>query len=427
MSMLLESDRNVSTQTHMDELTRRVTMVFLTVGCVSILWYGRIDSILTDLMHHLDPCQEACLNIYEPAQWSVVRWMGAILLGSLTSMPLMAYHAYTFAQPGLMQSERRALRTWLMATVVLTIIGVVILLGTLLPWAYHAGYMHHRGIGLEAQYSAVQLLTIAGFAVTIWMTSVLVWTTTVCLGLMGWITEGTASLWRWRTYGVATLVLIASTPEAGRSMVLPTLAVIIMINEAVGHRWWTLHPTMSGTMVETFDSMGARRRMAVIDCSCEGANAFAGLMSNRSEASLRVNALCNSAVERERILQFAVVSNLTDLVVTGCDTAPCPSSFKRNLEALRCGFSGLNMMRMASHRGDPSYVHAFDLESALMLATPGLTPKMQNERCLQLGQKLKGALVALTQEQWDGSAAPILISDNEAVALLPTLGPGVQA
>ena len=420
MSLLLDNDNNTAAQAHVDELSRRVTTLFLVVSLFSILWFTRVDGLLTVLMSHLAPCQGDCLNIYEPAQWSVVRWMGAILLGTLTSLPIVAFNAYSFARPGLMITERRALKRWLIGTIMLTFVGVAGLVGYILPQGYEAGYMHHVGIGLEAQYSAVQLLSFAGYAIASWMTFVLVISTTVCLGLLGWLTKETAGIWRLRIYGVATLLIVASAPESGRSAVLPILGFTVGVNEILGQRWWGLVSNLDGKIVETFDGMGARRRLGVIDCSCNGANPFGGHMSGRKEASIRVDSLCRHVMEREQVLQFAMVSNLTDLVVTGCDTTPCPSSFKENLNSLRCSFNGMNLMQLSSHRGDPSFVHPYDLDGALMLAAPGNDHRQNHARLDQAATHQNITLRSLMKEQWDGTLSPILISDSDAIALIPS-------
>ena len=89
-------------------------------------------------------------------------------------------------------------------------------------------------------------------------------------------------------------------------------------------------------------------------------------MMEREEACLRVEALCLHRQEQERLIQYVVGANITDVVVTGCNGIPCPSRVKSNLANLKCTLSGLDLMSAASHRGDPAYVHPLDLEQAIM-------------------------------------------------------------
>ena len=102
MSILLESDSNTPVQTHLDELTLRTTILFLSVSVLSIGWLIIIDDVLLFLLNHLQPCTTECLNVYDPAQWSVVRWLSAIIFGLLSALPLMVFHVLQFSKPGLL-------------------------------------------------------------------------------------------------------------------------------------------------------------------------------------------------------------------------------------------------------------------------------------------------------------------------------------
>ena len=366
MALHVDGDGSTSTQVHLDELTQRTTRVFLVVGLASLVWYRSVDVVLNDLMARLSPCVEDCLNIYEPAQWSVVRWMTALLLGALSGLPYALHQAFQFAKPGLLLTERRALRAWMMFTLTVVLTGSWLLVAVAVPEVYARGYVHHRSIGLDAQYSAIHLISMAGFAVLMWLTMTSVWCSTVSLGWMGWITRATAPVWRWRLYGAATLIMVAASPPTARSAILPMVLVTVAINEQLGHRWWRSLPFQHGTLTEMFDDLGARRRRLYVDCSCAGANAFGGAMMERDEASVRATALCLHRTEQERLVQHVVGANITDVVITGCDGKPCPSLLKRNLNGLQCTLSGLNLMGMASHRGDPAFIHPLDLDHAIL-------------------------------------------------------------
>jgi len=366
MALHVDGDGSTSAQVHLDELTTRTMRVFLIVGFASLIWYRSVDAVLNELMAHLSPCIEDCLNIYEPAQWSVVRWMTSLLLGTLTALPFALHQVFQFAKPGLLLTERRALRAWMMFTLTGVLAGSWLLVAVAVPEVYARGYTHHRAIGLDAQYSAIHLLSMAGFAVMMWLTMTSVWCSTVTLGWMGWITRTTAPVWRWRLYGAATLVMVAASPPTARSAILPMVLATVAINEQLGQRWWRSLPPQHGRLIETFDDLGARRRRLYVDCSCAGANAFSGAMMERDEASVRATALCLHQAEQERLLQHVVGANITDVVVTGCDGVPCPPLLKSNLNGLQCTLSGLNLMGMATHRGDPAFIHPLDLEHAIL-------------------------------------------------------------
>ena len=74
---------------------------------VSIPWLINIDSVLEYLIIKLDPCEVECLNLYQPEKWSELRWLSSAILGFATIMPLMSQQFWSFAKPGLTNSERR--------------------------------------------------------------------------------------------------------------------------------------------------------------------------------------------------------------------------------------------------------------------------------------------------------------------------------
>ena len=74
MSVLLEHDRQRTVQSHLDELTWRTTLVFATIATLTLVWSVYVDDVLDIVLTALKPCVGDCLNVYDPAQWSAVRW-----------------------------------------------------------------------------------------------------------------------------------------------------------------------------------------------------------------------------------------------------------------------------------------------------------------------------------------------------------------
>ena len=101
MSVLLEQDKNRALQSHLDELTWRTTLLFSAVVILTLAWSYFVDDVLDGLLTMLKPCAGDCLNVYDPAQWSAVRWLTALCWVSfrpcrccsftLTGLPNLAY------------------------------------------------------------------------------------------------------------------------------------------------------------------------------------------------------------------------------------------------------------------------------------------------------------------------------------------------
>ena len=102
MAVLLEQDLQRPVQVHLNELTWRTTVVFATVSLFTLAWSVMVDDVLDIVLQNLKPCPGECLNVYDPAQWSAVRWLTSLLLAALSSLPLIAFHVLQFSKPGLL-------------------------------------------------------------------------------------------------------------------------------------------------------------------------------------------------------------------------------------------------------------------------------------------------------------------------------------
>ena len=60
-------------------------------------------------------------------------------------------------------------------------------------------------------------------------------------------------------------------------LLLPLLATYWTTSELIGQRWLYAQPIAQGQAVERLDHEGRRQRIALLDCSCEGANVHHGM------------------------------------------------------------------------------------------------------------------------------------------------------
>ena len=366
MTILLESDRFDAPQSHLDELSIRVTIVFLFVGSLTLLLSFYVDEVLRSLVEHLQPCQGACMNVYDPAQWSAVRWSAALLLGFVSSLPLVLHHLFRFSKPGLLDSEYRFFKRWTLLATFGGLLATYSIVVGLLPELYRFGFEQHSGVGLVAQYNTVHVVMLALYLV--WITWIFVTTALLLVlgGTLGLITSATADWFRLRIYGLGTLLIITTVPDHASSLALPLLATYVTMGELVGKIWYTTTSTVFGEAKAKFDREGRRRRFAVMDCSCLGANEHFATSSPAGCTTLRFQGLCASYQEREMALDHALKHGITDLVVTGCNRQPLPASFIKNLEIIGIGLHGLELMRLRSHRVESGNLQ---LDTALGMAS----------------------------------------------------------
>ena len=350
MAVLLEQDREQPVQAHLDELTWRTTVLFTAVAVLTLAWSTVVNDVLHLALNSLQPCPGDCLNVYDPAQWSAVRWLTSLLLALLSALPLVAFHVLQFAKPGLLPSEYTALRRWMLVSILTLVCLSVVLMTHVLPALYDMGYQQHREAGLAAQYSAIDMLLVAAYCVWSLMVIAATWTGLVVMGRLGVLNQSTADVWRLRLYGVGTLLLLLSLPDHAQPVFLPLLATYWTTSELVGQRWLFQQAAASGHAQIRLDADGRRQRIAILDCACDGANVHHGHATISGCSTVSVNALCTSSTDRTTSIEHLVQARITDAVITGCDAGPCPNVYKENMHRLGVRLHGLNTMALQNHR-----------------------------------------------------------------------------
>jgi hypothetical protein len=141
-----------------------------------------------------------------------------------------------------------------------------------------------------------------------------------------------------------------STPNHAQPLLLPLLATYWTSSELIGQRWLMAEPLAQGYAVERLDIEGRRQRIALLDCSCEGANVHYGHANVEGCSTVPVVGICTSSSSRTTVLEHLIQAKITDAVITGCDGNPCPKQFKENVEHLGARLHGLNLMALQNHR-----------------------------------------------------------------------------
>ena len=365
MAVLLKADSNTPVQRHLNELSARVTLVFVVTFVLTVVWSRYVDGVLAGLLDVLQPCAGDCLNVYDPAQWSAVRWTAALLLGLFSCMPLLVHQCLVFSKPGLLSSEYIALKRWMFGGVVAVFIATYGLVLHGLPQLYQVGYEQHSEAGLAAQYSAIDMLLVAMYLVWVVLIMALSWLMLALAGSFHLLNKNTADWWRWRVYGMGVLLLLLTVPEHAASTTLPLVALYVISCEGIATPWSSRAPPYLGIVKERFDSEGRRRTYTVLDCACAGANIHAHLEPASGCATLHLDALCLNPDEHERVLEHIMRTRTTDVFITGCDTRACPASFMTNMAALNAEVHGLNLMSLQNHRVEHNHL-VLDAELAML-------------------------------------------------------------
>jgi Sec-independent protein secretion pathway component TatC len=339
----LENDRQLTVQQHLNLLTQQATLVFVLIFGLTGLLMTQIDEVLQWVLNRMNPCQTTeCLTLYEPASWSVVRWLSAVFLAVICILPLIVHLFYRFAQPGLTKNEKIMFRKW----TVYSLAGVYAILAILffyaIPTLYSFGDGIHAEIGITSQYDAVQMFV---FALSIFWTLligfILVFAT-ISAGSTGLITDSTQDWWRIRIHGIGGLVLLLSLPGRWNGTNIALITLLIVLLEFVIKN--NVRKSHSINLPESvFDHEGRRRNVTFVDCSCQGV-AYPINTSPENTGLLRDDALCQNLDEREDLIDHTNHHGITDVIIGGCTSQPLPNSFKGALQSIHCSLRGLDLL-----------------------------------------------------------------------------------
>ena len=339
----LEHDSSLPVQTHFDLLTQKATLGFFLIGILTFAFITKIDLVLESIMHHLNPCENtSCLALYEPASWSVVRWLTAVFLSVMLILPFALHSMYSFARPGLTQSENIMLKRWMLISSITGYASLFVLFYFLIPSLYEFGDGIHQTTGLTSQYDAVSLFT---FALSIFWAVLITYIiafATITAGSLGLITDNNQDWWRVRILGIGGVVLLLSLPGRWNGTNILLLSLMVLFLEMSIRKSIRTSKEIIGPQA-MFDSEGRRRYVAYVDCSCHGV-AFPIDTSPENTGLLRYQALCDNIEEREHLIDTVSRYRLTDIIIGGCDSSPLPERFQKTIESANCQLRGLNLL-----------------------------------------------------------------------------------
>lgn len=341
----LESDRDESIIGHLEEFSARVALVLITVVGLTAAISLRTDAMLMWWLGELSPC-DSCMVVFEPGAWIGLRWTMAIVCAAVLCLPLLVHQAVSFASPGLLPTERKRLRNGMVATS--TLGGSIALWfgwrGA--PWLYGQAMSTAEKTGLVLALDSVSLveLTLA----IMWILSLLGATAGASLGagVLGRLDQEKVVTWRWRVSLPVVLLIVTSTWTTTNDLRWPLAIFSAVVLELPLLPWRNTPPRGLPTVL---DAEGARRRLLVVDCACEGA--FGG-PTHPPDTGLGhhvAQGLCARYHERTTLLERIQEGRASDVLIVGCSTDPLPIPFKEAVASTGASLRGLNL-RSIEHR-----------------------------------------------------------------------------
>nr|WP_321169426.1 twin-arginine translocase subunit TatC [Halohasta litorea] len=159
-----ESDQEMPLADHIEEMMRRLGIVFLVAGIVTVVVYPFAGETINFLWSsHIPEAASNRPRLYGPLEFILTKLKVAGLAGLLLGLPVFVYQTYRFMRPGLYPTERRYYLASVPTSLVLGIFGVLFSHFLILPFifAYFTTYTADAAVvayGLQETFNLILIM-----------------------------------------------------------------------------------------------------------------------------------------------------------------------------------------------------------------------------------------------------------------------------
>lgn len=359
--MAIENELIAKKSAHIfiDEFVTRIGIVIIAILISSLFWINYVDNVLTYLVGQLIPCEIECANLYDPYAWTKLRWIMAFMISFIPLIPLSFYQIYRFLEPSLFLREKKYLVRIFITTLIVGVVSITTTLGYLLPAIFTVGHDTVLSSSFEPNYDTILLID---FAINIIWLEMLVTgyvSLVVIAGGLNLINSQNIGSWRWTLFSsFFFLILLTTNLDDYGLQWLVLFAVIILLEGFVRRHSDSFSTNLMGLRT-VLDVEFKERNLVYVDCMCSGLLPDTRPLEITPVGQIKVFNLCESSNEREILLDSIAFSNVTDLIISGCDGTPLPTAFRSTCNHLGCEVNGLNLldinnMRIKACKSNPS-------------------------------------------------------------------------
>ena len=343
----LSRDAERPLRQHIDELVTRSTALLFILSVATVFWWWQIDPLLESWLSSLPSvAAEGSVTIYDPHGWMSTRWSMIALLALITTLPFASFQILSFAEEGLLPSERKWLR-------IVTLGGVGIGLFSAFYWwfwGYPLAISSAGSIGgvngINPNYDAVLIFEV-GIGISWWIfLATLSFIGLTLANLLSLMENEPFDIFRVRIHFTLLFFWWLVHPSALEGVWLP-LSILLVILPEISLRWAPSGSFSSITRPPkpVFDSEGELHRRMFAMCHCEGAcpSVPSSTVPN-SMGWLEAEALCLDPDARDMLLDAVIRNNVGDLIISGCNGTPLPVEYRQSLSEVNCRISGLEWL-----------------------------------------------------------------------------------
>lgn len=130
----LPKDKELALEEHLTELRKRLIILLLALGIVTIIIYPFSDTLIlilkNDLLH-----EDVRLIVLSPVDYLIARIKISATVALIIGIPLIIFETFQFARPGLFKSEERFIMTVVPSSILLFAAGAALSYFVLTPLA----------------------------------------------------------------------------------------------------------------------------------------------------------------------------------------------------------------------------------------------------------------------------------------------------
>ncbi|WP_411967680.1 twin-arginine translocase subunit TatC [Haloferax sp. YSSS75] len=176
-----ESDQEMPLTDHIEEMIRRLAVVFGVAGLITLILFPGADILnayvntglpsATDVINFLwnthipaaDSIADRRPRLYGPLELILTKLKVAGLAGTVIGLPVFVYETYLFMRPGLYPKERKYYLAAVPTSLILAVIGVIFAHFVVLPaiFAYFTSYTEGTAViafGLKETFNLILIL-----------------------------------------------------------------------------------------------------------------------------------------------------------------------------------------------------------------------------------------------------------------------------
>ena len=220
-------DQEMPLADHIEEMIKRLAVVIVVAGSVSIVVFPLADQIITFLWYSILPGTDVAQpRVYGPLEYLLTRIKVASLAGLIVALPVMVYQTYRFMRPGLYRNERKYYLAAVPTSLVLAVVGVLFAYFVILPaiFTYFLSYSQEAG---EIAFALVQtfdlILILMGYLAIVFQIPLMIMLA-IMMGLTTrqWLTERRLYFWG----GFLGVAFISSPDPTGMAPIIIALTMV---------------------------------------------------------------------------------------------------------------------------------------------------------------------------------------------------------